>query len=158
MSLVHEMLYQTDNVNAIHCNDYVEQMLGHLFRYYHTGSGTIGYNISAEDIVIELDTAVPFGLMLNELVTNSLKHAFPDNRPGEIVISVKLVDGEKVELVVRDNGIGLPPGLALDQTTSLRLRLVKVLAQQLAATIEIRSETGTEYRITFNGYPKQGRR
>ncbi|MEJ2715895.1 MAG: PAS domain S-box protein, partial [Deltaproteobacteria bacterium] len=158
MGLVHEMLYQSENLNAIYSNEYIQQMMGHLFRHYGNRAGTITYKIDVEDIVIELDTAVPFGLMLGELISNSLKHAFPDGREGEIQISTRLVDGEMVELVTRDNGIGMPPEIDLNRTQSLGLRLVKVLAQQLAATVELDRESGTEFRIRFRACPQQARR
>ena len=156
MALVHEMLHQSENLKAIHCNEYIQQMVAHLFRYYETRPGTIAYKTNVEDIVIELDTAVPFGLMLCELISNSLKHAFPNGGTGEIEISMRLVDGQKVELVTRDNGVGIPPEQDLDHTQSLGLRLVKVLAEQLAATVELHRQGGTEFRVRFNRVTQNG--
>jgi two-component sensor histidine kinase len=156
MALAHEMLHQSENLQVIDCREYIEQIVGHLFRYYETRPGAVAYKTNVDDIVIELDTAIPFGLMLSELVSNSLKHAFPNGRTGAIEISMRLVDGEKVELVIRDNGVGMPPDQDLDHTQSLGLRLVKVLAGQLSATVELHRNGGTEFRVRFNRVAQNG--
>lgn len=153
MGLVHGMMYQSENLKAINCNEYVHQMVGHLFRYYGTPPERVTCKTTIEDIVIELDTAVSFGLMLRELISNSLQHAFPNGRTGEIEISMRLVNGQAVELVTRDNGIGMPPEIDLDHALTLGLRLVKVLAAQLGASVELDRDRGTEFRIRFNGCP-----
>ena len=98
-----------------------------------------------------LDTAIPCGLLVNELVSNSLKHAFPDNRKGEIVIQLKEVEANLVELTVSDNGIGLPAGLDFRNTKSLGMELVVILAEgQLNGNIEVDGTDGTTIRVIFS--------
>ena len=102
-----------------------------------------------QDVTLDIDTAIPCGLILNELVSNALKHAFPDGRRGELKVSLGLAEG-RCQLVVCDNGIGLPAGLDLEQTDSLGLRLVLALVEQLEATIELSQDAGAVFTITFS--------
>jgi two-component sensor histidine kinase len=108
--------------------------------------------LDLEDEDMALDTAIPCGLMVNELMSNSLKHAFPGESEGEISIALHRLDGEKYSLSVSDNGIGLPRGLDYRKTGTMGMQLVVVLAEQLGADLEYDGETGTSFTITFSEY------
>lgn len=111
--------------------------------------GRISLQLNVEDVPLDIDTAIPCGLLINELVSNSLKHAFPE-RKGEICVSLRTVNGQ-IELVVSDNGIGMPEDVDFSDTKSLGLHLVSVLAEgQLRGEITLSQTKGTEFRITFS--------
>jgi two-component sensor histidine kinase len=98
---------------------------------------------------MSMDAAVPCGLILNELVSNALKYAFPDGREGEIRIELRREPGQPGCLSVSDNGVGLPADVTLWSTKSLGLRLVRILAEELGATVEVKSDSGTEVRLSL---------
>ena len=102
-----------------------------------------------ENIAFSLDTAVPLGFIVTEIITNSIKHAFRNVREGEIVLSLRSVGDRKYELVVRDNGMGIPPSVDLQELKSFGLHLVKTFVRQLHGEIEIRRNNGTEVRVRF---------
>ncbi len=104
--------------------------------------------IKVEDIYFDVDTATPLGLIINELVLNSIKHAFPAERGGEIFVSLRHENGGYT-LIVRDNGIGFPEGLDFHNTKSLGMQLVNTLTEQINGKIEMDNKNGTEFRITF---------
>ena len=149
MALIHERLYQSDSLSEIDSKDYVVQLTGDLFRSYGVSSSRVNLEIQVEQATLNLETAVPFGLILNELVSNALKYAFPDGRSGTIIIKVKRVSPEQFCLSVSDNGVGLPEDVNLWNAKSLGLRLVRILAAQLRATTEVHSENGVEIRLTY---------
>ena len=107
--------------------------------------------MQAEAIFLDIDAAVPCGLIVNELVANSLKHAFPNGQTGEIIIDMRNGIDQQITLVVRDNGVGFPPELNFRETESLGMQLVNTLVGQLGGTIELRRTAGTEFKIVFNG-------
>lgn len=150
MSLLHETLYQSDNLSAIDCKEYAGQLAAHLFRSYGVSTSRVRLNLVVEHTRLSLDVAVPCGLILNELVSNALKYAFPDGREGEIRIEMVRGGDRQTILVVSDNGVGLPAGVSLWSTSAtLGLRLVRILGDQLGAEIEVGAEGGTEVRLTF---------
>lgn len=155
MALLHETLYQSDNLSEIDCRKYCEQLCAYLFRSYGVSSSRIGLRIDVDGIHMNLDSAVPSGLIVNELVSNALKYAFPEGRQGEIRVEVRRQGVNDMSLIVADNGVGLPPGAGFWTTTSLGLRLVRTLAEQLGATIECSSQNGTEIKLTFPS-PEKG--
>ena len=148
MALLHEMLYQSENLSGIDCRKYFEQLAAYLFRSYGVSSSRVRLIIDLEDISMHLDSAVPCGLIVNELISNTLKYAFPDGRQGEIRVQARREAG-KISLAVEDNGIGLPPNVGFWTTKSLGLRLVRTLSDQLGAKIELSSEGGTRVKLTF---------
>jgi two-component sensor histidine kinase len=105
---------------------------------------------------MSIDAAVPCGLIINELVSNSLKHGFPEGRSGRINVGMRRAKSHEVELVVSDNGVGLDQDLNAQPTRSLGLRLVRILADQLGATCEVNSNEGTETRLVFNNAARSG--
>ncbi|HEY9668201.1 MAG TPA: sensor histidine kinase, partial [Coleofasciculaceae cyanobacterium] len=106
-------------------------------------------NIEVDDIFLEIDTAIPCGLIINELVSNSLKYAFPNNRKGEIQVKFHANSHQTMTLIVSDNGIGIPAEFDLEDTQSLGLTLVQGLVDQLDGTIHLDRSRGTEFRMTF---------
>jgi PAS domain S-box-containing protein len=152
MSLIHEKLYQSDNLAKIDLPDYISSLAKSLFSTYKVNTAQICLAVDAADISLGVDTAIPCGLIINELVSNSLKHAFPDNRAGRIVITLRTVAPGEFELMVGDDGVGIPMGLDIGNAKSLGLHLVTLLAQnQLRGHIELMRNGGTRYRIRFKG-------
>jgi PAS domain S-box-containing protein len=146
MALIHEKLYQSKDLARIDFSEYITDVAYGLLQSY--GLDGIALKVEVDDITLGVDTAVPCGLMINELVSNSLKHAFPDKK-GEIKIALHAVDGT-IELTVRDNGIGIPEDINFRTAETLGLRLVTILAEdQLNGEITLSRTKGTEFLITF---------
>ena len=149
MALLHEILYQSDDLALVDFSKYVRRMAEYLFRSYGVDSRQIRIVAEMDSIGLELDDALPCGLLISEVVSNSLKHAFPDGRDGEVRIEFRHQSDDLLLLVLSDNGIGFSAELDWTTTRSLGLRLVRALAQQLKAQLEIRSESGTEVKLVF---------
>ncbi|MEW6601020.1 MAG: PAS domain S-box protein [Nitrospirota bacterium] len=150
MSLIHEKLYQSKDLAHINFNDYSVDLTEELIRSYGADSGRVTIKIDSENIMLGIDTAIPCGLIINELVSNSLKYAFPKGRRGEVLIFLTKINEDEFELIVSDNGIGIPDDIDFRNTESLGLRLVTILAEnQLRGTIELNRTAGTEFRIRF---------
>ncbi|MDS4022811.1 MAG: PAS domain S-box protein [Candidatus Competibacter sp.] len=155
MALVHEMLYQSGNLSRVDFHGYLQALVGHL-RDSLDPHGAIQLGVTVPEIGMNLDTAIPCGLIVNELVTNALKYAFPERRPRpgaeacEIVVAVDW-DGATYTLTITDNGIGLPAALDWTTTRTLGLRLVRMLGQhQLRGRIELDGAGGTRFSLRFN--------
>jgi PAS domain S-box-containing protein len=151
MALVHEKLYQSPDLARVEFAEYTRSLLHYLWRAYGTEASGIRLNQDLEPVSLSVNTAVPFGLILNELVINALKHAFPGRTGGEVMVSLRGGAPGRVSLCVRDNGTGLPVGFDWRQTRSLGLRLVQLLAGQLHAAVEVSGVGGTEFKIAFEG-------
>lgn len=147
IALIHEQLYQTENLARIDFADYVEKLTTQLSRSYKQGHVQLAVNIPTLPLTVE--KAIPCGLMINELVTNAFKYAFPDGQAGTIAIAMQLTQEGQLTLTVKDNGVGFPTDLNWQRPKSLGLTLVKTLVKQLHGTIELRSEAGTEFKIIF---------
>jgi two-component sensor histidine kinase len=145
MAMVHERLYQSPNLKYINFKEYVENLITDLFYSYGIERGNIKTQLNLEDIKIDIDTAIPCGLIINELVTNSLKYAFPKGKGILIVEMVQVSD--YIKLVVADNGIGLPVDIDLENTETLGLKMVNNLVHQLDGTLELKRTNGTEFTI-----------
>jgi|GEM_PF-1914137 len=151
MALVHEKLYQSSDLRDIDFKEYINDLAANLFESYRK-SENIKININVKDIFLDIDLAIPTGLIINELITNSLKYAFPGSMKGEINISFRSTDENSFELVIGDNGIGFPKDLDFRKTKSLGLHLVTILAEkQLHGSIDINRNKGTEFQIKFYG-------
>ncbi len=148
MALIHEKLYRSEDLARIDFQGYAEDLVQDLFRTYGVTGSRVCLSMEVEDLQLGVSHAIPCGLILSEIVSNSLKYAFPNNNSGEIRISLCSVDGDLLELVVGDDGVGLPEDKDMETTESLGLRLVKILVEdQLGGEIEVNREKGTEYRI-----------
>ena len=149
MALLLESLYQSNNLSMIDFPDYIRQLASHLFHSYGVRADRIHLRTNLDELYLNLDFAVPCGLIINELVSNSLKYAFPDGREGEVRIELREHSDGLAKLVVADNGVGLRSDINWSTARSLGLRLVRSLAEQLGAKIEVRSTAGTEVELIF---------
>ncbi len=126
-----------------------------MLQLYQGDAGAVTLKINVDEVLLDIDTAIPCGLIINELVTNALKHAFPlpvdkpAGQTGEICIDLRIAHNNQFTLVVSDNGIGLPKGLDFGKIESLGLELVNLLVDQLEGTIEIDHSDGTTFKIRF---------
>ena len=151
MALLHKQLYQSPDLTQIDFADYVESVLDNLLAYYYDPAKQISYAIDILPISLNLETALPCGLLIDELVTNCFKHAFPEARYGKVRISLTQKDDRLYHLVVSDNGVGFPPELDWKNSQSLGLSLVQLLAEQLDATISLEpTASGTTFHLTFS--------
>ena len=150
MALVHEKLYRSGDLSRIDFSEYIRSLVYHLCHVHQIDSSRIHLREEVEAIQLDINTAIPCGLILNELVSNSLKHAFPDGREGEIYVQFKRQGENRLLLSVRDDGIGLAEDLDINKTSTLGLQIITLLVQQLDATLEIHRQPGTEFRILFS--------
>lgn len=149
MALIHEKLYQSSDLSKIKLLDYIDGLSQLLFRSYGVNADKIKLHIAGDPVFLTVDAAIPCGLMINELISNCLKHAFLGRNEGEIQINVKEDVNKVVSLTIIDNGIGLPAGFNFEKNTSLGLQLVKSLVKQLNGEIEIKTVGGVEFKISF---------
>jgi PAS domain S-box-containing protein len=151
MSLVHEKLYASNDFARIDLAGYVRALSQELFQSYKINSGEIALIFQADgDVYVDINKAIPCGLILNELISNALKHAFPRDRHGELQIIMRETKNTEIEIVVRDNGIGLPDDVDIHQPRTVGLHLVNGLVKnQLDGQMEVRRDNGTEFRIKF---------
>jgi two-component sensor histidine kinase len=149
MALIHEQLYKSTELSKIDFEKYIRQLAFHLFQTYGVNTEQCALRINVVDIYLSIDVAIPCGLLINELISNSLKHAFTLNSKGEIYIGLTLDLDNMYTLIVSDNGVGLPPDIDYRETKTLGLRLIATLSKQLQGEIQLNRERGTEFKITF---------
>jgi len=149
MSLIHEKLYRSQDSTRVNLGEYIRNLTTYLIHSYQTDVSLIEMEIETNEIYLDIETAVPYGLLLNELVSNALKHAFSNGRKGKITILLH-TDGQRITLVVRDNGIGIPVQQLGHDTGTLGFRLIETLAEQLDADVQIEVNQGTKFIITFD--------
>ncbi|KUK74014.1 sensor histidine kinase, partial [Methanobacterium sp. 42_16] len=140
--------YQSDKFNSINFRDYLKTLINRLIYDYSQDLGHIDLELDIENVELNIETSVPCGLIINELVSNSLKHAFPQGRNGKIIVKFHKIK-DKYVLMVGDNGIGPLEKSVLESSKKLGFNLVKSLIKQLDASLEILESEGTLYRITF---------
>ncbi len=149
MGLIHERLYQANDLARIDFAEYIKELSANLqFSYARDGS-EVQIETVADSIFLDVDTSIPCGLIINELVSNALKYAFPNGQGGHIRIGLTQTGDDQLQLVVQDNGIGLSEEIDLRKTKSLGLKLVHTLSRQLRGQIEITSQSGTAFKISF---------
>ncbi len=149
MALLHENLYQSPNLSQIDLPDYIRQLVSHLYHSYGTDPALIRLETKLDALNLDPDSAVACGLIVNELVSNCLKHAFPDGRKGVMRVELHVDANNRAELIVADDGIGLRSESELETAATLGLRLVRTLAEQLGGAIQLRSNAGAEAQLTF---------
>ncbi|MEP6489371.1 PAS domain S-box protein [Microcoleus vaginatus GB2-A3] len=149
MALIHEQLYQSENLDRIALSPYVENLVANLYQSFGCGNTPIQFNIKVDPIYLNIETAIPCGLIINELVSNSLKYAFVSSLYGEISIKFHEINNNQFHLTIQDNGCGFPADFDVENTETLGLRLVRMLAYQLEASIAIDSQRGTCYTLIF---------
>ena len=142
--------YQCDDLANINLGDYIRSLTSYLFNSYGVASHMVKLRINVDSAPLGLDRAIPCGLIINELVSNALKYAFPSGRKGEILVDLLRHGDGRLVLTVKDNGIGLPDGMDVTDTPSLGLQLVNTLVRQLDGTIEVGNSNGTEFRMVLS--------
>lgn len=163
MAIIHEKLYQSDDLAEIYFADYIKSLANYLFSSYTKKCDHIKMNIDADNIYLDIDDAIPCGLIMNEILSNSLKHAFPwigsqetlngtfedlPKKEGQIHISFK-ENNDKLVLSISDNGVGFPKDFDFKNADSLGLRLVNMLVDQLNGTMELNNKNGSEFKFIF---------
>jgi len=147
IALIHERLYESEDLSRVDMPDYIKSLATYLVKSYKIGV-RVKLNLNMGQVFLGIDKAVPCGLIINELITNSLKHAFPDGKEGEI--RVDLISHEDgVELIISDNGVGLPEGFDLQGASTLGIALVRGLIRQLNCSVDVCIDMGTRYRVFF---------
>jgi len=149
MAFIHESLYQSKNFESVNFSEYITILSKNLVHTYSINSKKIKLILTLDKLMLNLDTSIPCGLVINEIISNSLKYAFPDNRDGIIFVNLKLNKG-KVNIEVGDNGVGIPESLDIKNTQTLGLQLVDTLVEQINGTIKLIRKKGTIFSIEFN--------
>jgi two-component sensor histidine kinase/sensor domain CHASE-containing protein len=156
MALIHERLYGSGS-DAVNFADYARDLVTHLRHSWAGDSDRVAVDVDVENILLDMDSSVPCGLVINELLTNALKHAFPDGRAGRVAVSLRRGPGSSLELRVADDGVGLPPGVDPDNPGTLGLRIVNILCAQLRGTLAVERGPadghGTAFSLVFPGPP-----
>lgn len=151
MALIHEKLYRSTDLTRIEFAEYIESLAHELYRAHGVDPKRIRLRLSMESVPLSIDTAIPCGLIVNELITNSIKHAFPEEAEGEISISLSEKESGVVEFTISDNGIGIPASIDLSTAKTLGLYIINILVEdQLEGSITLDRTKGTTFRITFN--------
>jgi two-component sensor histidine kinase/DNA-binding NarL/FixJ family response regulator len=147
MALVHEKLYRSPSLSAIDLAEEVRDLVSMLASSH--ACPNVRLEVQADSAICDIDTAVPVGLLVNEMVSNSLKHAFPGGRGGQVNVTLRRLEPERLLLSVRDDGTGLPEGFTWDSANSLGLTTIQALARQIRAQVEVRRQGGAEFALTF---------
>jgi len=153
MALIHEKLYRSKDIGRIPFITYLEGLVDALKESYGVEDDRVTFEISVtpDDLTLNIETGIPCGLLINELISNSLKYAFPDGRPGRIRIDIGLTAPHQYTLVITDNGVGFPKDVDFRNTMSLGLQLVNNLASQLDGEISLDASEGTRFTVRFKG-------
>ncbi|WAC05823.1 MAG: PAS domain S-box protein [Methanoregula sp.] len=155
MALVHERLYRSENLSSVALADYLRYLIDNLFGFYGVNPQMVRLAFDAGDVKVDINQAIPIGLIMNELVSNSLKHAFPEGEKGELTVTIRR-DESALVLTVHDTGPGIPADFDWRNAKSLGLRLVISLVEQLQGTIELDRSGGTTFKIIIPKRPGQG--
>ncbi len=149
MALVHEKLYESKDLANVDFDEYIKYLVQTLFRSYEINREKIRLKLNIERVKFNIDKAIPCGLIVNELVLNSIKHAFADGDRGEIEVSLLFINENEVELTVSDNGVGIPEEMDLKNSGSLGLKLVNILTDQIDGKLYLDRSKGTKFQIRF---------
>ncbi len=149
MALIHEKLYQARDLSKIEFASYIQSLAAHLFQFFRVDPAQVRLETDLENVSLDINSAVPCGLLINELVSNVLKHAFPGGRKGIVRIRLRREKDGSLELRVADDGVGFPEGLDFRRTGSFGLQIVDLLIEQLEGKIELERKPGTAFTITF---------
>jgi two-component sensor histidine kinase len=149
MVLIHEKLYRSEDLASIDYSEYISELTNTLFRSYRLDTSRIKLELEVGAIRLNTDFAVQCGLLINELVSNAMKHAFPDERKGTISIKFKCDETEKYTLEIKDDGVGLKDDFTMDTRDTLGMQLVNTLVEQMNGTIEISNRNGAGFKIQF---------
>jgi two-component sensor histidine kinase len=149
MALVHDKLYRSKDLARIDFAGYIQSLVAHLVHSLQVDPSRVKLALDVQDVALDINTAVPLGLIINELVSNALKHAFPWNRAGTVRVFLRPAEDNRYRLIVSDDGIGFPAGLDIQRTETLGLQIVSMLVEQLDGTISLSRDKGTIFSIEF---------
>ena len=149
MALIHEKLYRSEDFSRVDFSDYIQSIMDHLLSTYGAAGKEISYELDIKDVFLDINKAIPCGLIINELLSNSLKHAFPGNRKGKITVKMTAKEGNKFSLIMEDNGIGFPADFDFHKMDTLGMQVVTDLVKQIDGTIELDRTKGTTFIINF---------
>ena len=150
IALIHEKLYQSKDYSQVRFAEYTKSLAHNVFHATGMSTRDVVLELAIDDVPLPIDRAIPCGLVINELMTNALKHAFKD-RAGKVRVELKRLDGGKLRLTVADNGVGLPEGFDIRRSPSMGLQLVCTLARQLEAELSVDGKGGATFQLTFSG-------
>lgn len=150
MALVHENLYRSKDLEQVDFNEYINQLASHLSQSYRDLADKIDFKVNSENVYLNINTAIPCGMIINELVSNSFKHAFPDGQRGEVSIDLSS-DDDGFRLVVSDNGVGIKGDLNINESKTLGFRLISTLVKQIDGRMSFDTIKGTKFEIRFKG-------
>jgi two-component sensor histidine kinase len=156
MALIHQELYQADDLAHLDFAHYIKNVVENLFVSYGVHKDRIGLHLNLESVRMVVDTAIPVGLIVTELVSNALKHAFAGGRTGNLHIVMKTKTPTDYSLRIEDDGLGLPEGMDIGTTKSLGLRIVCMICEQLGGTISVERGKGTAFCLVFPEYHEAG--
>ena len=148
MSLIHEELYSSQDFSHINLSEYIRNLTKELLTSHIGDPGRVQLTVNVEDIKMELETAIPLGLLINEIVANSVNHAFPHHHKGEIIVDLQR-DGDAFILKISDDGIGIPENIDFEKAETLGFQLVNNLVNQLDGEIEMQTNNGTTFIVKF---------
>ncbi|MCJ8153023.1 hypothetical protein MKJ01_04490 [Chryseobacterium sp. SSA4.19] len=148
MSLIHQKLYQSDNLSMIDMSWYISELINYIKDCY-SSEKSIRFDLDIDKICLDVAQAVPMGLIINEAVNNTVKYAFPDKASGEVLVSFKINEENNCQLIISDNGVGLPQDFNLDETESLGMNLMRGLTDQLDGTFSLKNQNGLIIKIAF---------
>jgi PAS domain S-box-containing protein len=149
MALIHQTLYESKDFARVDFRNFLDSLVPTLISSYGVATDRVALLINARDVLLPINAAIPCGLLVNELISNALKHAFPDDRRGEITIALLMDNPQYAVLTVSDNGVGIPETFNLEQTPTLGLQLVTMLSDQLGGAIEINRANPTRFALRF---------
>lgn len=151
MALIHQNLYQEDDLTGINMGDYITRLSKNLFSSYKVSESRIKLETAVENLRLDIDTTIPIGLILNELISNALKYAFPEGREGILKVAMK-IENEILYLIVEDDGVGIPETKDLTKEASFGMKMVKTLSMKLKANMDVESKNGTKVILSINKY------
>jgi len=149
IALIHEKLYESEDLANINYGEYVRSLTTHLFNASLTSLPGVTLKINADDVFLKVDKAIPCALIINELVTNAIKYGFPQDQQGEIIVGLKSVDEGKVTLTVADSGVGLPANFNMNSSETLGMQIINALAKKLHGSIKIDTTKGAKFTMEF---------
>jgi PAS domain S-box-containing protein len=149
IALIHEKLYQSKDYSRVPFSDYARSLASNVFNAAGISPAAIRLDLDMEDLSLAVDKAIPCGLIVNELITNAVKHAFPGSRQGTVRVRLKKIASQAILLSVADDGIGLPPSFDMEKSDSLGMQLVTTLVEQLEGRLEVVGSVGTMFSVTF---------
>jgi two-component sensor histidine kinase len=149
MAQVHEELYKSENLSAVDMQSYVDGVTSELATVYG-GENAVELSTRVDDVTLDIQYAIPCGIILNELISNAYEHAFPDGRDGHIEVRLESPAANRYRLMVRDDGVGTPPEVGPSTTSSLGIQLVYTLAEQIGAVVTLGRERGTSFELRWS--------